>query len=349
MSRNVVSNAQVAHLWANQSQDTARSANGNFWFDGLTLYSYRTPIANLVRRPSDGRLIALLTSKTYSVTTSGKHMGPAWRAVDYGRSGTRMFSVPFIGAPGGQNGCDSTDMRQVHAGNMAHFTDTYLNLVASLKRKRELWAPVLESLQAAADAGRDYCDAFGLDYEDAFDVEGRAAEIEAHRAARDTPAAIAKRERAKAAREAVREAREEREAAEYAARQAELRVRFYEGGHIGYGYNLRDATGGALLRVINASSENGRTPVLQTSLGAEVPLAHAVKVFRFVKLCRDRGEAWHRNGRTIRVGHFQVDRIAADGDFWAGCHRINWPETERLARTLGVFDDAPSAEVVETV
>lgn len=98
--------------------------------------------------------------------------------------------------------------------------------------------------------------------------------------------------------------------------------------------------GGAALRIIGDE--------LQTSHGAFVPLAHAVKVFRFVKMCRDKGEGWKRNGKTIRVGHFQVDSIAPTGDFVAGCHSIGWPEVERVAKLAGVFECAPSAEALET-
>jgi hypothetical protein len=70
---------------------------------------------------------------------------------------------------------------------------------------------------------------------------------------------------------------------------------------------------------------------------------HAIKAFRFVKLIREKGGHWQRNGRTVRVGHYQLDSIDPDG-FNAGCHRINWPEIERVAKLAGVWtlpaDDA---------
>lgn len=75
---------------------------------------------------------------------------------------------------------------------------------------------------------------------------------------------------------------------------------------------------------------------LETSQRAVVPLVHAIRAFRFVKLCRDTGREWNANGKTIPVGHFRIDRIAPTGDFVAGCHRIQWPEIEALARELGV-------------
>lgn len=97
--------------------------------------------------------------------------------------------------------------------------------------------------------------------------------------------------------------------------------------------------GGAALRAYGEE--------LQTSHGASVPLAHAIKAFRFLKLIRERGEGWKRNGHTVRVGHFQIDRIESDGSFVAGCHDIKWPEVERLARELGVFGEEASGEAEE--
>lgn len=100
----------------------------------------------------------------------------------------------------------------------------------------------------------------------------------------------------------------------------------------------RTEAGGAYLRAIHVEIDGlgAMTGTLQTSQGADVPLAHALKAFRFIKLCRDKGQAWQANGRTVPVGHFRIDRIAANGDFHAGCHFIEWGEVERLAKALGV-------------
>ena len=61
----------IAHLWANRSQDSARNAGGNFYFDGDTIYSYGShfPIARHVETKR-GRAV-LFTTRDYSVTTSG--------------------------------------------------------------------------------------------------------------------------------------------------------------------------------------------------------------------------------------------------------------------------------------
>lgn len=147
-----------------------------------------------------------------------------------------------------------------------------------------------------------------------------------------------------------REQREAREAAERERereryeRAQEFRRAWLAGererGYSADGGRLSDETGGALIRATGVERDASGAIVggtLETSHGADVPLAHAVKAFRFVKLVRQRGETWRKNGRTIRVGHYQIDAIDSGG-FTAGCHRINWGEIERLARELGVLD-----------
>lgn len=134
---------------------------------------------------------------------------------------------------------------------------------------------------------------------------------------------------------AWRIAESERLAAEYAERErlASLKreeqiAAWHAGADVRISFDAE--SGGAAIRI--------KGDELQTSHGASVPLDHAIKAFRFVKLVRQRGTAWERNGKTIRVGHFQIDRISAEGDFIAGCHKFTWPEIERAAALAGVAD-----------
>jgi hypothetical protein len=139
---------------------------------------------------------------------------------------------------------------------------------------------------------------------------------------------------------AERAERLEREARERAEREAASRAAWLAGdANARPPANFSRDDGTPYLRIVGEE--------LQTSWGANVPLAHAVKVFRFVKLCKERGEGWARNGRTIRVGHFQVDSIQANGDFVAGCHRFAWAEVERAAIAAGVADIAPADDALE--
>lgn len=110
-------------------------------------------------------------------------------------------------------------------------------------------------------------------------------------------------------------------------RDSERLAEWLAGGNVGSLHNLLIT----YLRV--------RDDELQTSRGASVPLEHAIKAFRLIKACKDAGKTWHRNGQQIRVGHFEVDAINIDGSIKAGCHTITWPEIERIARQVGLFDE----------
>lgn len=120
---------------------------------------------------------------------------------------------------------------------------------------------------------------------------------------------------------------------------AEARADWLAGGR-GH-YRLSADDGSALVRVVG--------DVLETSHGADVPLAHALKAYRFAKLCRATGTPFQRNGRTIRVGHFQVDSIDVQGNMVAGCHRIGFDAMRDAAQRAGLdLDATPSDDAIET-
>lgn len=409
MVSKVVPTAMVAHLWAQQEQDSARTSipsnpsGGGFvsgasawsgsprtWFRGPVLYSYNEPIARFVEGADGAR---------YALLTAGRPVGDVWNPADYQKwsvatsnhmpgGATRShvvdsFTVPSIagrpesGESHGDYDSDATPAPVDHGLNLEFLRTAFRNAVrrfgnvagvnewertsyesdAPGMATRAVVRPVAEYVESALMALWQRADS----YESAFAVpvptpwqvatewprEGDevraiaaplAARLERLEAARNTPEAIAKREASKAKAKATRERREnlrwhgtpEERVAEWRA-GAGLDV-------LRHGERV-DSTGGALLRV------KGKR--LETSQGATVPLAEAVKVFRFVKLCKATGRAWSRNGARIPVGGFQVDRIDPTGDFVAGCHRINWPEIVSAARQAGVLDLEASAEAVK--
>lgn len=306
------SNSMVAHIWAQQRKESARSSNGNFSFSGRYLYSYSTVIASFVQSV-EGERVALITSRGYSMTTSSKHM-PAARGAVSGK----VFYVPNVSP------CGIAD----HTGNLAYLVGEYGGHVAKCRRARDLSDWQLTRLADLAKTAQSYARTFGLAVPE-IDAASDAEEVINFRAARDaknaTPQAIAKRAKALAAREAAKERK-----AELAHLKGAEKIAAWRAGetvHLGWGEN-RCADGGALLRIKGTN--------LETSQGATVPMSHAIRVFQFAKLCRDSGQSWERNGRTLRVGHFQVDRVGADGSFAAGCHQIYWPEIEQAAIAAGV-------------
>jgi hypothetical protein len=323
MARTVVNNAQVPHLWANQSQEHARG-NGSISFTGKVLYSYAEPIGALITAPN-GETVALLISRTWSVTTSS-HQSAARDAVSHLCS----FTVPDIhGRYAYANGID-------HAGNLEYLVKQYNDEVKRLFAKRnapESWMfSHLAGLQASATR---YAATFNLP-EVNLDFTGDTDKInEFHNTPDKQAKRAAKAERERQYREAEQAAIAARRAAAIAANaQSVAEWRSCQRSALPYDARLDDE-GGALVRI------NGDT--LQTSLGAEVPLDHAVKVFRRVAMCKSAGHEWHRNGQTIRVGLFQVDKILADGTFFAGCHRFSWSEIESAARAAGVTTEGAAA------
>lgn len=137
--------------------------------------------------------------------------------------------------------------------------------------------------------------------------------------------------------EAVITAERERSKAEREQREKAARQAWFAGeSSVWHG---RKESGAAYVRARNVERDGDGMIVggtLETSQGAIVPLPHAIRAFRFVKQVRARGVAWQSNGKTIRVGHFAIDRIEPSGDFKAGCHRIEWPDVIALAESLGV-------------
>lgn len=331
------SNDQTAHIWAQQRKESAKSSNGNLHFEGPTLYSYSTPIARFIL-DAKGKRVTLITSQTYSVTTSGKHMPAARRATDYGRGEfAPCFTVPNLGSTGFYGYCAAELSPADHTANLAHLVALYTGTIERAKNVRDLSDYQLTAIAPLAETVAAYAKAFKLKTPK-LDPAGDAEQILAHRAERDakrnTPAAIAKRAKAAEYRAAALERKEELARLEGAEKLAAWRA----GENVRLGYaESRDAHGGALLRV--------KGDKLETSLGASVPLSHAIRVFQFAKLCRDKGiaadaVAWQRNGRTLHAGHFSVDHIFGDGSFKAGCHLINWPEIEAAAIAAGVADMA---------
>jgi hypothetical protein len=75
---------------------------------------------------------------------------------------------------------------------------------------------------------------------------------------------------------------------------------------------------------------------LQTSLRAQVPIAKAKQVYRILARLRKKGQTYKRNGETISVGPFALDSMDENGTVEVGCHTIEWAEIERVAKLAGL-------------
>ena len=107
----------------------------------------------------------------------------------------------------------------------------------------------------------------------------------------------------------------------------------------GAGVNPRRDSVGTMLRL----TQDRR--MIQTSWGAEFPAGHGKLAFPCILRMRTEGREYHRDeaairlghSRDFRLGHFKIDSIDAEGNVRAGCHFVQWPEIERIARELDLL------------
>lgn len=319
--KTVFSNSMCAHVWAQQTQPHGHS--GSMRFDGPTIYSYATAMAKIHAEQN----IVLINERTYSITTSGKHM-PAIHSAIRGRADIRVPTIdPRCAAD--------------HKANLKSLERRYNETVATLKRARNIngdWQ--YERLRERFADLNVYAVAFKRK-RPAFDVQREIDEIKAFCVAREarlnTPANIAKREKARVKRAAAAEVKNaaylaEREAQEqarvkYRAELAAEQLTYIPRWRLGENLNLSYLEY-ALLRYNSAENR------VETSQGAEVPASDAVRAVRFITKVRARGTLWQANGEQLPVGQFHINSIGPQGNIKAGCHKIEWAEIESLGVTL---------------
>lgn len=330
--RTVLPNSdQVAHVWAHQSQDHARNSGGSTSFRGPKFYSYRTPIARIT-----GEAV-LISSNTYSATTASRHLPAVRNAVRGLFPSAYIFTVPFVveqaegRAPGG-----------TMDDNLIALESAYHALCARLLRVQSAYwttrADVYSSLEESFKTCQTFARLFGLKGNkleidrDADNIWARWERLERKRA---QPGYIAKREAAND-RAKVRKVEREREKVAALKQAACDRVaQWLAGGRVTLAYGDAKTAGyeGHLLRNV----PNSGPDTVQTSGGARVPLADAVRVLELYGTVRREGIRYipHPVMRT-KIGAFALDEITAEGDVRVGCHFFKAQEIVRFAATVGV-------------
>jgi len=90
--KNIFTNSDLAHIYANQSQQSGRNSSGSFYFDGKTIYSYgrHFPIAKIITNDK-GFERMLFTYRTYSNTTA--------KQISILRNATRQYNKLYCHTP----------------------------------------------------------------------------------------------------------------------------------------------------------------------------------------------------------------------------------------------------------
>lgn len=291
----------VAHLWAHEAQDEAKTPkNGNlfFRFDTIYSYGYHFPIARIVTIGK--RKAVLFTTKDYSSTTAG-HKSCVRGACRH----LPTFCVDEVG----------TDYRVPAAFNEAweayksRLTEHTRKFVKARLHKSWHWTEITSTVKEA----NEFAAFFGRRCRLQEPDEGKAKEA--------IKKADAKQRIVNAEKAAKRKAEQEA----YAAEQAK-RLEAWLGGD----NNYYRASYGDPIRLRIAGDR------LQTTMGAEVPVEDAKRVYRILQKLRKRGESYQRNGTTISLGPFALDSMDESGTVTAGCHTVAWAEVERVAKLAGL-------------
>lgn len=341
--KKVFNGSGVAHAWAAAINSTANTQDGrnsskSFWFNNRVLYSYNTPIAVLLPGVN-GEPVALITSDSYSSTTSG-HRSDAFAAVRHLES----FSVPYLAgvASGGKYHAPpasyTTEQRVAclalaHARNKTYLLGEYNKRVGSMIRMRGTlhWDSQLNVENVLADSLsslRSYCKVFALSMP-VIDIAADAALIWAAHLKREAryadPPYGEKLRIARDKREAAKERKAERDRLAALGRTAHLRDMFRRGDHTN-GLRVDSEHGGAMLRL----SSDGQS--IETSWGIRDFDLRTARVF--IALYLEDAAACSTATVGQPLGAFVVHSVTPEC-VQIGCHDFYREEIEAFAKLLG--------------
>jgi hypothetical protein len=333
--RQVFPTGEIAHLWAHQTQANARNPQGNLYFKGPVIYSYRDsfPMARIVEN-SKGKRAVLYSTATYSVTTS-QHQNQVRRSIpSAGKDAMPVFEVPSLGTDRYASYETLGPVAEsVHTANLEYFVRQSRSELETSARARSNAQWLLNSALEYQTTARLYAKFFGCKMPrfsflptgpklEKLRAEYTERKRKSHEATSKAYATRrANRDRMWAERNAKWKAeREEQE--RFDALTLPERIAKWRNGEYAYG-RLGDTV---LLRI--------KGEEVETSLGARVPIDHARRALRLVRAVRRTGKAYQRNGHTFHVGHYAFYSITPDGTLTAGCHVIPWAEIARIADSL---------------
>lgn len=306
--KTVFNNAQVCHVWAQQTQSVGRS--GAIFFRDNCIYSYGTHYLAAQIHTVKGQRFALVNSHNYSSTTS-RHLRYIQRAL----SGL----IPYFGC------ADPSNPKAAIAG-LEQVIQERIN--AALKRIK------IQSKQDI-DSEIDYIERAIFEANELRSILGRKAKrpsksqmqaVRKHLKRRldrynelNPPEVLAKRKAERLEQERKAHEQRKRDLADSVER---FRTGRSNGGLSLYGLPFD------LLRI------EGDTVV--TSRGAEVPLAEALELFRAIK-----ADNWKQDDSVGEFTLKTVTNIDQDKVIKIGCHNILLSEAE------AVFSQMPTLKLIQ--
>ena len=309
--KRVTNNNEVAHLWAHQVQDWARS--NRMIFRGKWMWSYAASIGRICTNRTRGPA-ALISNGSRSVTTS-IHINLAFRAV---QGNMPVFTVPSLNRGYGVQG------EPDHKANLAFYRAGIEESMLKASRARVSTRWHLKDAERKVSEGNAYARYFLLKTRFLLPSTDQIEEkVKAQREAAQV--------KARACKLACEERRIKFEAEELPKwRRGEGYLRFIPAGAPTY------------LRIVGNEVES--------STFARVPLSHVKKLLPLVHaIAHGDTIPFVSNGRTLKVGHFKLNSIDAQGTVKIGCHTILYREVCNLESAIGTMRADRLAGIVEMV
>jgi hypothetical protein len=291
---------QAIHVWAQQSQPCGRNAKATVWFEGPSLYSYGTEIARFTT-DRHGSPVVLLSSQSYSVTTSGQQHAA--------RHAVRHLEALLV---------EHVEDLSRSVRHLVRAAGEWIADAANTRKRAGTRVDAIEKARARYALANVLIDRFGLS--DPAPVWNPLWDTGLEELAATHKRALAEKAAKDAAAEAERLAKL---ATEWTDRRAMFLL---SGERSGFGFPWHSFP---CLLAVNGGE-------IRTSWGAQFPAVHGVRALRLICACRKSGRGWKRDGVGPRLGHFQIDEITEGGAVKAGCHTVEWSAIEHAARSLGI-------------
>ena len=306
------SQKEVAHIWAQQNHKQGK-CNGGLYFEGATIYSYGShfPCATFIDSDT-----VLINSDSYSVSTS-KQQGYVRQAVNHK---TKIYcSTAVIKA----FLWDKTFNTQAQNAALSELKRNVENAIFRAKQKKatKYKANDINDARSAIKTCKGLFDSFDTAYPEAL------LKLEAMTQGDDFNAIVQADDERRAALAKIEKEKQEKREAEIIA---DIKKNWINGLPLESEHSLYSCS-----KIFMRIEGNE----IITTRGARFPVVHGVRAFEFIRKVKtsDNPEAWIKNGKTIHLGHFEIDSIQKDGTVKAGCHIVEWDEIERLATILKIY------------
>jgi hypothetical protein len=307
--KHVFNSREVAHIWASQSQGNGRNAQGNFYFEGPSIFSYGShfEIARILNKHT-----VLFTTRTYSVTTA-KH-------ISYARYAVSHMQVFYV------------DSFSDHNRNVRWVEQNIVKGLNDLLKSRTRINFKLQEVRRKIDLLDAYKDRFKKE----LFLESKKIVRYWKKKVLIKPDILAKLQATEAKINIGLEAKREREnlkRAQYYAKQREIEKAYLHWKeeidrlNINAWKNGNELNSRILTYDLPVALRLSDPVTIETSQGAFVPVADARLLYGMIKA----GESI----QGFKIGSYEVSGIH-DGKLIIGCHKIPLREVLSMAKKLGL-------------